>query len=258
LNGVSLNLVYSSEIEPKDFDNWEENGLNRKKIIIGTIGSQEIKEYIIPFAVFGVKDTRVYLDVSMEYQPENINSSFKKNVQGSSIINSSPLSELTRIFRELGEYPQAYRLAKEIIVARKHETIKTTKELVDIIIKITPARFLKTKIHPATRVFQALRLATNDESASLKDALVATLDILKVGGRLAVVSFHSGEDRIVKQWLKRESLDCICPSEAPVCVCGHKARFKPIIRKPLMAGEQELKANPRSRSAKLRVSEKIS
>jgi 16S rRNA (cytosine1402-N4)-methyltransferase len=174
------------------------------------------------------------------------------------IINSSPLSELTRIFRELGEYPQAYRLAKEIIVARKHETIKTTKELVDIIIKITPARFLKTKIHPATRVFQALRLATNDESASLKDALVATLDILKVGGRLAVVSFHSGEDRIVKQWLKRESLDCICPSEAPVCVCGHKARFKPIIRKPLMAGEQELKANPRSRSAKLRVSEKIS
>jgi 16S rRNA (cytosine1402-N4)-methyltransferase len=174
------------------------------------------------------------------------------------IINSSSLSELTRIFREFGEEPQAYRLAKEIIAVRRGKTIRTTKELVNIILKITPARFLKAKIHPATRVFQALRLATNDEFASLRDALEATLDILRVGGRLAVVSFHSGEDRIVKQWLKQESLDCICPSQAPVCVCNHKARFKAIIKKPLMVSTDELNANPRSRSAKLRVAEKIS
>ncbi|MDD2680934.1 MAG: 16S rRNA (cytosine(1402)-N(4))-methyltransferase RsmH [Patescibacteria group bacterium] len=173
------------------------------------------------------------------------------------IINSSPLSELTRIFREFGEEFQAYRLAKEIITVRKRKPIKTTKELVDIILKITPVRFSKSKIHPATRVFQALRLATNDEFASLKEALEATPKILKVGGRLAVVTFHSGEDRIVKQWLKQESLDCLCPPQAPVCVCGHKALFKPIIRKPLMVSEEELKANPRSRSAKLRVAEKI-
>jgi 16S rRNA (cytosine1402-N4)-methyltransferase len=173
------------------------------------------------------------------------------------IINSSPLSELTRIFRELGEEPQAYRLAKEIIAVRKNKTIKTTKELVDIILKITPTRFLKTKIHPATRVFQALRLATNDEFASLKNALESTTDILKIGGRLAVVYFHSGEDRIVKRWLKQESLDCLCPPGAPVCVCSHKARLKPIIRKPLMVGDEELKINPRSLSAKLRVAEKI-
>jgi len=174
------------------------------------------------------------------------------------IINSASLSELTRIFREFGEDPQAYRLAKEIVAARKKQTIKSTKELVDIILQITPKRFLKTKIHPATRVFQALRLVTNDEFVSLKNALEAVPDILKMGGRLAVVSFHSGEDRIVKQWLKQESTDCLCPSQAPVCVCGHKARFNLIFKKPLIAGEKELDDNPRSRSAKLRAAEKIS
>lgn len=174
------------------------------------------------------------------------------------IINSFSLSQLTKIFRELGEYPQAYRLAKEIIAARKIKTIESTKELVDIILKITPARFLKAKIHPATRVFQALRLATNDEFSSLREALEATIDILRIGGKLAVVSFHSGEDRIVKHFLKQESIDCLCPPQAPVCVCGHRARFKIIIKKPLMAGEKELTVNPRSRSAKLRGAEKIS
>lgn len=181
-----------------------------------------------------------------------------ESVSTINLINSSPLSELTRIFRELGEEPQAYRLAKEIIAARKHKKIKSTKELVDIILKITPARYLKSRIHPATRVFQALRLATNDEFGSLKEALIATTDILKVGGRLVVVSFHSGEDRIVKQWFKQESTDCLCPPQAPVCICGHQARFKVIVKKPLMASDEELKENPRARSAKLRVAEKIS
>ncbi|MBN2884889.1 16S rRNA (cytosine(1402)-N(4))-methyltransferase RsmH [Patescibacteria group bacterium] len=181
-----------------------------------------------------------------------------ESVSTINLINSSSLSELTRIFRELGEEPQAYRLAKEIITARKHKKIESTKELVDIILKITPARFLKSRIHPATRVFQALRLATNDEFGSLKEALLATADILKIGGRLAVVSFHSGEDRIVKQWLKQESSDCLCPPQAPVCICNHQARFKVIAKKPLMASNEELKTNPRARSAKLRVAEKIS
>jgi 16S rRNA (cytosine1402-N4)-methyltransferase len=149
-------------------------------------------------------------------------------------------------------------LAKEIIATRKHKKIKNTKELVDIILKITPARFLKSRIHPATRVFQALRLATNDEFGSLREALLAAGDALKIGGRLVVVSFHSGEDRIVKQWLKQESTDCLCPSKAPVCVCGHHARFQIIVKKPLIASDKELQENPRARSAKLRGAEKIS
>ena len=191
-------------------------------------------------------------------RPLNMAFGIGESVSTINLINSSPLSELTRVFRELGEEPQAYRLAKEIIISRKHKKIQSTKELVDIILKITPARYLKSRIHPATRVFQALRLATNDEFSSLKEALAATTSILKVGGRLAVVSFHSGEDRIVKQWLKQESKDCLCPPQAPVCVCKHRARFKAIVKKPLMASDEELKDNPRSRSAKLRVAEKIS
>lgn len=173
------------------------------------------------------------------------------------LLRTASLSELSRVFRELGEEPQAYRLAKEIVASRKIKTFKTTKDLVDIILKITPTRFLSGKIHPATKAFQALRLATNDEFGSLRSALEAVPEVLKVGARLAVVSFHSGEDRIVKQWLKQESTDCLCPPQAPVCICNHLARFQPITKKPLVADVAETGDNPRARSAKLRAAEKI-
>ncbi|MDP3837009.1 MAG: 16S rRNA (cytosine(1402)-N(4))-methyltransferase RsmH [bacterium] len=173
------------------------------------------------------------------------------------LLNSSSLSDLTAIFRELGEEPQAYKLAKEIITARKIKPLRTTKDLVDIILKITPPRYKATSIHPATRAFQALRLATNDELGSLRTALHDSSEILKIGGRIAVVSFHSGEDRIVKQWMKHESTDCICPSTAPVCVCGHLASIKPLTKKPLIPSSEESSNNPRARSAKLRGAEKI-
>ncbi|PKM87319.1 16S rRNA (cytosine(1402)-N(4))-methyltransferase [Candidatus Falkowbacteria bacterium HGW-Falkowbacteria-2] len=173
------------------------------------------------------------------------------------LLNSSSLSDLTSIFRELGEEPQAYKLAKEIITSRKVKPLRTTKDLVDIILKITPPRYKTTGIHPATKAFQALRLATNDELGSLRTALHDSLEILKIGGRIAVVSFHSGEDRIVKQWMKHESTDCICPSTAPVCVCGHLASIKPLTKKPLIPASEETENNPRARSAKLRGAEKI-
>ncbi len=173
------------------------------------------------------------------------------------LLQSASLSELTKIFRELGEEPQAYRLAKEIIACRKIKPLTRTQELVEIILKNTPRRLHNSKIHPATRVFQALRLATNDELGSLRQALASVPENLVVGGRLAIVSFHSGEDRIVKHWLKEESSDCLCPPQAPVCVCGHQARFRPLLKKPLSPSNQEIAANPRARSAKLRAAEKI-
>ncbi len=173
------------------------------------------------------------------------------------LLRTASLSELSRIFRDLGEEPQAYRLAKEIVASRKIKTFKTTKDLVDIILKITPTRFLSGKIHPATKAFQALRLATNDEFGSLRSALGAVPEVLAVGARIAVVSFHSGEDRIVKQWLKQESTDCLCPPQAPVCICNHLARFHTITKKPLVADVMETSDNPRARSAKLRAAEKI-
>lgn len=179
------------------------------------------------------------------------------DIETAALLNRAPLSELARIFRELGEEPQAYRLAKEIVAARKDKAFASTKPLVDIILKITPARLRAGKIHPATRVFQALRLATNDEFGSLRSALKAVPSALKIGGRLAIVSFHSGEDRIVKHWLKEETTDCLCPPRAPVCVCGHQASFRSLLKKPLLPGAEEIEYNPRARSAKLRAAEKI-
>jgi 16S rRNA (cytosine1402-N4)-methyltransferase len=178
-------------------------------------------------------------------------------ISTSNLLRTASLSELSQIFRELGEEPQAYRLAKEIVAARKIKALSNTKELVDIILKITPARFRTGKIHPATRAFQALRLATNDEFGSLRSALAAVTNLLKIGGRVVIVSFHSGEDRIVKQWLKEESTTCLCPPRAPVCVCGHQARLQPLLKKPLTPGIEEIQNNPRARSAKLRAAEKI-
>jgi 16S rRNA (cytosine1402-N4)-methyltransferase len=115
-----------------------------------------------------------------------------------------------------------------------------------------------SQIHPATRTFQAIRIATNKELETLSTALPGLMESLETGGRIAVISFHSLEDRIVKQFFKKESKDCICPPEQPICTCGHKASLKLMTKKPIRASEQEVQENPRSRSARLRVAEKIS
>lgn len=173
------------------------------------------------------------------------------------LLRTTSVPELSRMFREYGEEPRAYQLAKAIDKSRKEKPIKSTGDLLDIIYKNLPARARNEKVHPATKVFQALRMATNDEINSLEKALKAIPDILINGSRMAVVSFHSGEDRVVKNYLKIESQDCICPSSFPLCTCHHQANFKIINKKPITASSQELIDNPRSRSAKLRLAEKI-
>jgi len=173
------------------------------------------------------------------------------------IVNKSKIDYLKNIFREYGEEKYAYSIARGIIKARKEKEINTTYDLIKIISDNVPSFYKNKKIHFATKVFQALRIATNDELQNIKDALPQALDLLKVGGRIAVVSFHSLEDRIVKQFFKKESKDCICPPEVPICQCGHKKQIKIINKKPLKAEEEEIKINPRSRSALLRVAEKI-
>lgn len=154
------------------------------------------------------------------------------------IINHYPLLELTRIFREYGEEKHAYRIAKVIIEERKTKRIKTTADLVAIIEKAVPFRF-RSRIHPATRVFQALRMETNEELASLKEVLPEAILLLKPKGRLVVVSFHSGEDRIVKRFLK--GLENV----------------KILTKRPIVPSDSEIEGNPRARSAKLRAAEKI-
>jgi len=173
------------------------------------------------------------------------------------VINGWTEEELRRILREYGEERYASRIAAEIVRRRQKEPIRTTFELVDAIRAAMPGKALREKQHPAKRSFQAVRIAVNDELAAVETALAAAADRLKPGGRLAVISFHSLEDRIVKNAIASRERGCTCPRDFPVCVCGFKQSLKSVTRKPVTASEEELETNPRSRSARLRVAERI-
>lgn len=171
----------------------------------------------------------------------------------SELVNTLDEDELADIFYRYGEEPQGRRLARAIVKARP---FTTTRALAEAIERVTPRRH-NDKIHPATRVFQALRIAVNDELGVIERALPEAIDLLRPGGRLAVISFHSLEDRIVKDTFRLAATDCICPPKTPICVCGHKASVRLLTRKPVVADEDEIARNPRSRSARLRVVEKL-
>ena len=170
------------------------------------------------------------------------------------LVNQLPAPELARILSEYGEERWAKRIA-EFIVQRR--PLETTGELVEAIKAAIPAAARRTGPHPARRTFQALRIAVNDELGALQTGLEQALQVLAPGGRLAVITFHSLEDRIVKQTFVDWAKGCICPPDLPVCVCGRKPRARLVTRKPVTAGEAELSANPRARSAKLRAVEKL-
>jgi 16S rRNA (cytosine1402-N4)-methyltransferase len=169
------------------------------------------------------------------------------------IINNLREEELADIIWQFGDERYSRRIARAIVEARP---ILTTQRLVAVIETAVPG--YSSQIHPATRTFQAIRIATNKELETLSTALPGLMESLETGGRIAVISFHSLEDRIVKQFFKKESKDCICPPEQPICTCGHKASLKLLTKKPIRASEQEVQENPRSRSARLRVAERIS
>lgn len=172
------------------------------------------------------------------------------------VVNTWPQGELRRILYDYGEERYAPQIAAAICRAREKAPVETTLELVDIIRSAMPAQALREKQHPAKRSFQAIRIAVNDELGELPPMLDAAEKNLKSGGRLAVITFHSLEDRIVKKKLQELAQGCICPPEFPVCVCGRKPKVKLITRKPIVSNEEELAENPRARSAKLRVAEK--
>jgi 16S rRNA (cytosine1402-N4)-methyltransferase len=169
------------------------------------------------------------------------------------LVNELEEDELAAILRDYGEERRARRIARAIVAARP---LDTTTELARVVLSALGRS--GGRIHPATRTFQALRIAVNDELGTLERGLQAALRLLSPGGRLAVIAFHSLEDRIVKQFMKRESQDCICPPEQPVCTCDHVAQIRLVQRKPIQASGNELMRNPRARSARLRVAEKLS
>ena len=173
------------------------------------------------------------------------------------LVNSWEEAELRRIFFEYGEERYSGRIAGAIARRRAERPIETTLELVDVIKSAMPTAALREKQHPAKRCFQAIRIAVNDELGSLRDMLDTALDRLTPGGRLCVISFHSLEDRIVKSAIRARENGCTCPPDFPVCVCGFKKTVESVTRKPITPSERELEENPRSRSAKLRIAQRL-
>ena len=173
------------------------------------------------------------------------------------LVNTLSREELTRILREYGEEPFAWAIAGKIEAAREKAPIQTTLELAQIVASAVPPAIRRRDKNPARRSFQALRIAVNGELDALNEGLDGIFDCLAPGGRFAIITFHSLEDRVVKNRFRQWATACTCPPEFPVCVCGGKAKAKLITRKPIEADAQELEENRRSRSAKLRVVEKL-
>jgi len=173
------------------------------------------------------------------------------------LVNRAEARELERILRDYGEEMMAGRIARAIVEKRKAGPIETTDELAGLIASVVPARMRHGRIHPATRSFQALRIAVNDELTSLDRGIASGIDRLKEGGRFSVITFHSLEDRMVKDHFRDAARGCTCPADLPVCACGGKPRLRVLTRKPVRPGQEEMERNPRARSAKLRTAERI-
>jgi 16S rRNA (cytosine1402-N4)-methyltransferase len=171
------------------------------------------------------------------------------------ILRTASLEELAKIFRVYGEEKRSRAIARTIVAEREHVALETTTQLARLVERVLGPK--RSAIHPATRVFQALRIAVNGELDNLRQGLDTTIRFLRSGARVAVISFHSLEDRIVKQFFVEQSSGCVCPPGLPVCGCGRKETLRIVTKKPVTASEAELSANPRARSAKLRVAEKI-
>jgi len=180
-----------------------------------------------------------------------------KSLTAAEVVNSYSEEDLKKIIREYGDERFAARIASAIAKARNEAPIKDTKQLAKLIVDAVPEMYRRGRIHPATKTFQALRIEVNGELDAIKAFIPEAIEKLAPKGRLAIISFHSGEDSIVKNMLREYARGCICPPEMPVCVCGIKPKVKLITRKPMVSSEEEIARNPRSRSAKLRVAEKL-
>jgi 16S rRNA (cytosine1402-N4)-methyltransferase len=181
-----------------------------------------------------------------------------RGVPAAELLATLDAGELTALFRRFGEEPKAPRIARAIVDARSTSPIRTAEELAALIERVAPPNPRQPRrTHPATRVFQALRIAVNQELDALSEALTAALDLLRPGGRLVVLSYHSLEDRIVKRFIAAERRGCVCPPEIPICVCGRDPRLRLLTRPSITPTAAEIEANPRARSARLRAAERL-
>lgn len=223
-------------------------------VVLNEIGWNNVDGILLDLGISSMQIDRPERGFSfMEEGPLDMRFNQERGLSAEDLINTLSQEELADIIWKFGEERYSRRIARAIVETRP---IHTTLELASLIKRAVPG--YTAHIHPATRTFQALRIATNKELETLSLALPDLVKCLTPGGRIAVISFHSLEDRIVKLFFKRESQDCICPPEQPICTCDHVAILNLLTRKPIRAAEQEVKENPRSSSARLRIAEKIS
>lgn len=222
------------------------------KVEAGQLGWDAVDGILLDFGVSSMQlDTPERGFSFLHEGPLDMRFSPRASQSAADLVNTLPEAELAEIIFRYGEERLSRKIARVIV---NNRPIHTTGQLAGLILKNIGKR---ERIHPATRTFQALRIAVNSELESVEAVIPMAVDLLKPGGRLAIISFHSLEDRLVKEFFRRESKDCICPPNQPVCTCGHKAVIKEINRKPIVADEAEILANPRARSAKLRIAEKL-
>ncbi|MBQ6469436.1 MAG: 16S rRNA (cytosine(1402)-N(4))-methyltransferase RsmH [Lachnospiraceae bacterium] len=193
----------------------------------------------------------------MQDAPLDMRMDRRGSTTAADLVNQLPEGELSRILRDFGEERFAGSIAAKIVREREKAPIRTTGELVRIIRSSIPRKFQDAGGHPAKRTFQALRIALNDELSAVEDTVDEMIDLLGSGGRLCIITFHSLEDRIVKNAFRTNEHPCTCPPDFPVCVCGKKPKGKVITKKPILPGKEEMERNPRAKSAKLRVFERI-
>ncbi len=228
------------------------------KFILYMHGWKQVDGILIDLGVSSHQIDKQYRGFSyMHDGPLDMRMNMEDKLTAKDIVNNYSENELAHIIKTYGEEKWSARIAKFIVNARKVSEIKTTKELVKIIDAAIPVKARQKESHPAKRTFQALRIATNNELTELDTTLKNAVSGLKPGGRLVVISFHSLEDRIVKNTFKELALTCSCPPKLPVCICNQKPEVKIITKKAITASSDELKKNTRSKSAKLRVVEKL-
>lgn len=245
------------------------SGYQCKKLFVQSNYS-DIKDVLSENGIDGIDGALLDLGVSsfqldnadrgfsyMQTAPLDMRMNRRDGLTAYDVVNTYSRQELTDIIKKYGEEKWASRIATFITDRRKEKPIENTEELVEIIKAAIPAKARREGPHPAKRTFQAIRIEVNDELGQLKKAVGDFCDVLNPGGRLCIISFHSLEDRIVKDIFNERFDPCICPKDFPMCVCGRKPQIKKITKKPIVAGEDELEENPRARSAKLRVAEKI-
>jgi 16S rRNA (cytosine1402-N4)-methyltransferase len=262
-------LVVSFDLDARAIDNFSANKPDNVRLINDSFANlrDRVVEVFGPEALFDGIVMDLGLSSAQIDDPERgfsfkFDSSLDMSFSGSSkttsdIVNYYNKERLAQVISEYGEEKFARQIAEKIVQARRDKSLDTAKELAEIVVSAIPERFRHGRIHPATKTFQALRMETNGEMDALKKVLPQAVSLLKKGGRLVVVSFHSLEDSIVKNFFRQESRDCLCPPSLPLCRCGHRASLSVITKKPVLPKEGEVELNQRSRSAKLRAAEKV-